>query len=120
MPSQSEPGASAAQEPARYGVTRAAEGGAPLHGPPATGAAAQEPGVLADLAVAGGPDPQALPTFHGRPVSWIAVSIVAVGFLVGGLALVFGPTWWVFWVGVGLAVLGGLLAMSTDIFEDWY
>ncbi len=53
-------------------------------------------------------------------MSWVAVSIIMVGFLVGGLALVFGPTWWLFWTGLGLAVVGGLLAASTNIFEDWY
>jgi hypothetical protein len=58
--------------------------------------------------------------FHGRPVSWVAVSIIMLGFLVGGLSLVFGTIWWLFWTGAGLAVVGGLLAMSTDIFEDWY
>jgi hypothetical protein len=58
--------------------------------------------------------------FHGRPVSWVAVSIIMVGFLIGGLALVFGPTWWLFWTGLGLVVIGGLLAASTHIFEDWY
>ena len=58
--------------------------------------------------------------FHGRPVSWVAVSIIMLGFLVGGLALVFGTIWWLFWTGVGLVVVGGLLALSTDIFEDWY
>ncbi len=58
--------------------------------------------------------------FHGRPVSWVAVSIIMVGFLIGGLALVFGPTWWLFWTGLGLVVIGGLLAASTNIFEDWY
>jgi hypothetical protein len=58
--------------------------------------------------------------FHGRPVSWVAVSIIMVGFLIGGLALVFGPTWWLFWAGLGLVVIGGLLAASTNIFEDWY
>jgi hypothetical protein len=58
--------------------------------------------------------------FHGRRVSWVAVSIIMVGFLVGGLALVFGPTWWLFWVGLGVAAVGGLLAMATNIFEDWY
>jgi hypothetical protein len=123
MANQTEPGA--AQEPGRYGgVTRAADAaegvGAPLHSPTATGPAAQQPGLLADLAVAGGPDLQALPSFHGRAVSWIAVSIIMVGFLVGGLAMVFGPTWWVFWVGVGVSVLGSLIAMSANIFEDWY
>jgi len=58
--------------------------------------------------------------FHGRPVSWVAVTIIMVGFLIGGLALVFGPTWWLFWTGLGLVVIGGLLAASTNIFEDWY
>ncbi|HET7141699.1 MAG TPA: hypothetical protein VFJ03_04380 [Candidatus Limnocylindria bacterium] len=58
--------------------------------------------------------------FHGRPISWVAVSLMMVGFLVGGLALVFGPSWVVFWVGAGLVAIGGLLALATDIFEDWY
>jgi hypothetical protein len=59
-------------------------------------------------------------SFHGRTSSWVAVSLIIAGFVVGGLALVFGPTWPVFWVGAGLAAIGGLLAMMTDIFEDWY
>ena len=41
-------------------------------------------------------------------------------FLVGGLGLVLGPIWWLFWVGVGLAAVGGLLALATNIFDDWY
>jgi hypothetical protein len=64
--------------------------------------------------------PVAYPVFHGRPVSWVAVSTVMLGFLVGGIALVFGPTWWAFWTGLGLAAAGGLLALATNIFEDWY
>ena len=66
------------------------------------------------------PTPGHYEPFHGRPVSWVAVSIIMVGFLIGGLALVFGPTWWLFWAGLGLVVVGGLLAASTNIFEDWY
>ena len=58
--------------------------------------------------------------FHGRPVSWVAVSLMMIGFLCGGLGLVFGPVWWAFWVGVGLVVVGGLLALATNIFDDWY
>jgi hypothetical protein len=50
----------------------------------------------------------------------VAVSIIMAGFLVGGLGLIFGPTWWVFWVGVAAAVIGGLLALGTHIFDDWY
>ncbi len=64
--------------------------------------------------------PVSFPSFHGRAVSWIAVSVIMVGFLIGGLALVFGPTWWLFWVGLGIAAVGGLLALSTGIFDDWY
>lgn len=63
------------------------------------------------------------PSFHGRPVSWVAVSIVMAGFLVGGAGLVFGhhgPTWWVFWLGTGLAALGVLVAISVNTFDDWY
>jgi hypothetical protein len=60
------------------------------------------------------------PPFHGRVVSWVAVSIITVAFLIGGLALVFGPTWWLFYASVGLAVVGGLIALATNIFEDWY
>jgi hypothetical protein len=58
-------------------------------------------------------------SFHGRPVSWVAVALILAGFLAGGLALVFA-TWPVFWVGVGLVVVGSLLAAMSDIFEDWY
>jgi hypothetical protein len=58
--------------------------------------------------------------YHGRPVSWVAVSLIMAAFLAGGLALVFGPTWWVFWASVALAAVGGLLALATHIFDDWY
>ena len=60
------------------------------------------------------------PTYHGRAVSWVAVSIIVAGFVTGGLGLVFGPTWVAFWVGVGLVVVGGLLALATNISDDWY
>jgi hypothetical protein len=58
--------------------------------------------------------------FHGRAVSWVAVSIIMGGFLIGGIGLIAGPTWWLFWTGVGFATVGGLVALATDIFEDWY
>jgi len=63
---------------------------------------------------------QAPEPYHGRTVSWVAVSIVMAGFLAGGLGLVFGPAWWLFWVGAGAAIVGGLLALGTHIFDDWY
>ncbi|HEY7146673.1 MAG TPA: hypothetical protein VH637_20725 [Streptosporangiaceae bacterium] len=58
--------------------------------------------------------------YHGRTVSWVAVSLIMVAFLIGGLALIFGPTWWLFWVSIGIAAVGGLIALFTNIFEDWY
>jgi len=57
---------------------------------------------------------------HGRPASWVAVSIVIVGFIVGGIALIAGPTWWLFWAGVGIVVLGGIVGAATHIMDDWY
>ena len=64
--------------------------------------------------------PVSFPSYHGRAVSWVAVSIIMVAFLIGGLALVFGPTWWLFWASLGLAAVGLLLALGTGIFDDWY
>jgi hypothetical protein len=76
----------------------------------------QEPGPVSAM-TAGSAAHQ---TFHGRTVSWVAVSIIMAGFLVGGIGLIAGPAWWLFWTGAGLAAVGGLLALATDIFEDWY
>ena len=76
------------------------------------GLAQAEPGAL--------PDPgHQHAAFHGRPVSWVAVTLIIAGFLCGGLALVF-TAWTFFWVGAGIVVVGSLLAMATDMFEDWY
>ena len=90
-------------------------------------AAVPGPGGLAEQAARAPQVPQAAGThvsypapFHGRVVSWVAVSIIMVAFLIGGLALVFGPIWWLFYASVGLAVVGGLIALATNIFEDWY
>jgi hypothetical protein len=58
-------------------------------------------------------------TFHGRAVSWVAVGFIIAGFICGGLSIV-TAAWPTFWVGVGIAAIGGLLAAFTNIFEDWY
>jgi hypothetical protein len=41
-------------------------------------------------------------------------------FVIGGFALVFGPTWWLFWAALGLAVVGLLMCVGIGIFDDWY
>jgi MFS family permease len=74
--------------------------------------------VPASQAVA--PSQTPYPPYHGRRVSWVAIGIVIAGFLMGGLALVFGPAWPVFWAGLGVAVLGLLVSLFTNTFEDWY
>ena len=80
-----------------------------------------------DAAVAGGaqltPTAAALSAHvgrHGRPISWVSVVVITVGFLAGSVGLITGPTWWLFWVGTGLAAFGGILALGTGILNDWY
>ena len=58
--------------------------------------------------------------YHGRPASWVVSATVIVGFIIGGIALPIGPTWWLFWTGVGIVVLGGLMGAAVHIFDDWY
>lgn len=54
----------------------------------------------------------------GRPSSWVAVTVIFIGFAVSGLALPLGPNWLVFWIGAGIVVLGGVLALVFDIMSD--
>jgi hypothetical protein len=59
-------------------------------------------------------------SFHGRPVSWIAVGIIIVGFLIGGLAFSSPPTWWLVYTGGGIALLGFIVGGFARMSEDWY
>ena len=113
----------------QVGPAIASPGGhGPGSGAPGSGTGA---GIVAGGSAGGGQDvvpfvsqvpgtPVHFPTFHGRAISWFSVSLIMVAFLVGGLALVFGPTWWLFWTALGVAVVGALIAMATGIFDDWY
>ena len=85
------------------------------------------PGTMAEVGDTGarGLDAQIAPSYvheahHGRPASWVAVSIIIVGFIIGGIALPIGPTWWLFWTGVGIVVLGAIVGAAVRIFDDWY
>ena len=31
-----------------------------------------------------------------------------------------GPVWWLFWLGTGIVVIGGIFALSVRILDDWY
>ena len=57
---------------------------------------------------------------HGRPVSWVAVTLIIIGFVLGGIALPIGPSWVLFWVGAAIVVVGGIIAASIRIMDDWY
>ncbi|MDQ1485310.1 MAG: hypothetical protein QOJ62_1003 [Actinomycetota bacterium] len=54
---------------------------------------------------------------EARPISWIVVVIVSVGFLVGGVALVVAQPW-LFFVGIGVALFGAILAWVTHAMSD--
>ena len=57
----------------------------------------------------------------GSRKSWVAIAVITVGFIVGGVALVPHPTWWAFWLGVGIAVVGCLMTAFAKTFSnDWY
>jgi protein-S-isoprenylcysteine O-methyltransferase Ste14 len=58
---------------------------------------------------------------HGRASSWVAVAIIVTGFVVGGVSMFISPIpWWLFWTGAGIVVIGGIMALSTRILDDWY
>ena len=66
-------------------------------------------------------DPSHVREVHrGQPTSWVAVSIIITGFIVGGIAMVVGPVWWLFWTGAGIVVIGGIFAWFGRIVDDWY
>lgn len=54
---------------------------------------------------------------HGSsPAAWTAVVICLIGFTLGGVALLMGPNWVLFWIGVALAlgsaVVGKVMSMA--------
>ncbi|MEO5876118.1 MAG: HGxxPAAW family protein [Streptosporangiaceae bacterium] len=53
----------------------------------------------------------------GRPLSWVAVAVIFIGFLIGGLAIPMG-SWVLGGIGVGVVVLGGIIALVSDVMSD--
>ncbi len=55
----------------------------------------------------------------GRATSWIAVALVILGFILGGVGLiVLTSVPWLLWVGVALAVGGLIFGFATGIMDD--
>jgi hypothetical protein len=59
--------------------------------------------------------------FNGKPVSWVGVAITCIGFVIGGVAFFPHLTWWLMWVGAGVAALGVIVLLFAKTFsQDWY
>ena len=60
---------------------------------------------------------------HGKPLSWVAVGVIIIGFVIGGFAMALGGhiTWWAFYLGVGVAVIGCIMTLfAHTLSDDWY
>lgn len=52
---------------------------------------------------------------HGSsPAAWTAVVICLIGFTVGGVSLLLGPAWVMFWVGVALVLGSAIVAKAMS------
>ncbi|MFF3440513.1 HGxxPAAW family protein [Streptosporangium sp. NPDC002721] len=54
----------------------------------------------------------------GRASSWLAVTVILLGFTIAGVALCLGPNWFVLWMGTAVCVMGGILMLVFRVFQD--
>ncbi|MEV8636308.1 HGxxPAAW family protein [Streptosporangium sp. NPDC051023] len=54
----------------------------------------------------------------GSASSWLAVTVLVLGFAIGGIGLCAGPDWFVFWVGAAICGMGGILLLTFRVFRD--
>ncbi|MEU3163966.1 HGxxPAAW family protein [Streptosporangium sp. NPDC006930] len=54
----------------------------------------------------------------GRASSWLAVTVILLGFTIAGVALCLGPNWFVFWMGAAVCAMGGVLTLVFRVFQD--
>jgi hypothetical protein len=54
----------------------------------------------------------------GRPSSWVVFTVSMAGFIISGIALCIGPNWMMFWAGVVVVVLSGVLGLMVGIMSD--
>lgn len=57
------------------------------------------------------------PHLHGRPVSWVLVSVIIAAFVAGAFAVT-THTWWLFWVCLGVTVLSVPVGKFVRIMDD--
>ncbi|WP_219462610.1 HGxxPAAW family protein [Nonomuraea rhizosphaerae] len=53
----------------------------------------------------------------GRASSWLAVTVILLGTVVAGFGMT-QANWMLIWIGAGVFVVGGILALVFDIFTD--
>ncbi|MEU7832286.1 HGxxPAAW family protein [Nonomuraea sp. NPDC052129] len=53
----------------------------------------------------------------GRASSWLAVTVMLLGTVVAGYGMT-AANWTLIWIGAGVFVVGGILALVFDIFTD--
>ncbi|MFF5209365.1 hypothetical protein [Streptosporangium sp. NPDC000396] len=53
-----------------------------------------------------------------RATLWLSVTVVALGFSIGGAALCLGPNWLLFGMGTIIFALGGILLMAFHVLQD--
>src|SRR6201990_2387069 len=58
--------------------------------------------------------------YHGRRVSWVAVTLIIAGFIIGGGGPPHRSHMVLFWVGAAIVVVGVIFAASIRIMDDWY
>ncbi len=55
---------------------------------------------------------------HGATVgAWVITAVIVLAFVLGGVALIL-HTWWLFWTGVGVFVVGVIAARAINIMDE--
>jgi hypothetical protein len=101
-------------------MTTEQPGSGTLSGTPSSAVAPESIGPAPEESPLGHAAALAHDSFHGRVVSWIAVGIIVVGFVVGGLGFGSPPAWWLVYTGAGIALLGFIVGGIARMSEDWY
>lgn len=57
------------------------------------------------------------PHRHGKPSSWVLISVIVAAFIAGGVALIV-QYWWLFWVSAGVVLLSIPAGRVIRIMDD--
>lgn len=57
------------------------------------------------------------PHRHGRPASWVLISVIIAAFVMGGAALI-AQLWWLFWIAAGIVLLSIPTGRIIRIMDD--